>query len=176
MLEKGWIKLHRKMIRSEVWEDSMLLKVWIWCLLKCSPKPYDQQVGKRIIKLQAGQFITGRHIASKEIGISGSTYQIKMTMLQNLKMIRITPGSNFSIVTVLNWEKYQAEVTDNRSAKVTDNRSASRGLDDRQSVTNKEKEKKDKGDGGLSTATPREESAADDGSTGADWSGGHWED
>lgn len=176
MLEKGWIKLHRKTIRSEVWEDSTLLKVWIWCLLKCSPQPYEEHIGKRIVKLSAGQFVTGRHSASKEIGISGSTFQVKMAILKKLKMVRISSGSNFSIVTVINWKKYQAGVTENRSTKVTDNRSTSRGLGDRQSVTNRENKKERMGDGGLSTATPGEGKPVSDSSSGNDWSGGLWED
>ena len=37
-MTEGWIRLWRKLLKSVIFDDEGLLKVWIWCLLKASFK------------------------------------------------------------------------------------------------------------------------------------------
>ena len=99
----NWIKLHRKIIDSRVFADADLLKIWLWCLCRASYRERQFLGGT----LQPGQFITGRHSASTELGIPPSTFLRRLKRLEQWDMIAITPSNQYSIITILNWSSYQ---------------------------------------------------------------------
>lgn len=108
MADNGWIKLHRCLIKSNVFENPMLLKVWIWCLLKASHKGFAQVVGKQIVDVAPGEFITGRRKAALELKMHERTAYDYLKLLEKLHMIDIKSNNRFSIVSVVNWETYQS--------------------------------------------------------------------
>ena len=113
----GWIKLHRKIINSTVFDNEKLLKVRIWCLLKATHDEYEQLVGRQIVNLQKGQFVTGRNAASKELKMTPSTTWDYLKVLERNQNIDIKSNNKYSIVTIVNWELYQSEneISDNKS-------------------------------------------------------------
>lgn len=104
---QGWIKLHRKLIDSAVFDNPKLLKVWIWCLCKASYQPYDLMVGNQIVHLQEGQFVYGRLKASSELQISESMVYKYMNLLKSLHMVSIKANNKYSVVTIEKWTSYQ---------------------------------------------------------------------
>ena len=105
----GWIKLYRKLLQSPIFQNEKALKIWIWCLCKASHKERDQLVGKQLIHLEEGQFITGRIKASEELKMNQSTVYKYLIMLKNQKMVHIESSNRFSIITIENWKDYQIE-------------------------------------------------------------------
>ena len=103
----GWIKLHRKIIDSAVFENPKILKLWIWCLCKASHKGYETMVGNQIVVLQEGQFIFGREKASCELNIKESMVYKYIKLLEKLEMINIKSNNKFSIITIEKWAYYQ---------------------------------------------------------------------
>ena len=103
----GWIKLHRKIIDSAVFENPKILKLWIWCLCKASHKGYESMVGNQIVVLQEGQFIFGRKKASSELNIKESMVYKYIKLLEKLEMINIKSNNKFSIITIEKWAFYQ---------------------------------------------------------------------
>ncbi len=61
MAGKGWIKLHRKIMDNPIFNDFQLYRLWSICLLEATHKDREQPVGKQIVKLEPGQFVTGRY-------------------------------------------------------------------------------------------------------------------
>jgi len=111
---EGWISLHRKLLDNPIFCNPDLLRLWIWCLLKATHKKHQQMVGLRVVELDPGQFIFGRKSASKELGYSeNKTYRLLKT-LEELKNISVNSNNKFSVVTIVNWQFYQSENTDNR--------------------------------------------------------------
>lgn len=51
MENEGWIKLHRKLLNSNVFKNEKLLKIWIWCLCKVTHKELDILVEKQLVHL-----------------------------------------------------------------------------------------------------------------------------
>jgi DNA-binding transcriptional regulator YhcF (GntR family) len=100
---KGWIKLHRKLLDSEIFYDAELLKVFVWCILKANRKPKEVNG----IKIKTGQFISGRLSASEELYIKPSTVYTRLQKLKALKFISIKSTTKFSIITVLKYKNYQ---------------------------------------------------------------------
>lgn len=115
---QGWIKIHRKIGDNQIFKDPFFLKLWMMCLLKAAHKPYRQLVGRKMVPVGIGQFITGvdsitdefnNGIIEKKNKKSSSTVWRMLHVLEQEQMIQITSYTRFSIVTVVNWSEYQTE-------------------------------------------------------------------
>ena len=104
---EGYIKLYRKIIESPIFQNERLLKAFIWCLAKATHKEREEIVGIKCVRLQKGQFVFGRKKAAEELGFPESTTWRYMKALESFGILDIESNSKFSIVTVVNWEKYQ---------------------------------------------------------------------
>lgn len=117
----GWISLHRKIRKNPVFNDHQLLRLWIICLTEATHKGREQLVGKQIVQLEAGQFITGRFDLHKMYseGLKAKDRVTEYTVwrwlvtLQDLEFLSINSSNKFSIVTVVNWSKYQSHEQEN---------------------------------------------------------------
>lgn len=105
---EGWIKLHRQIIDSAVFDDAEVLKVWIWLL--CSVYIEDTEIIMNgvVIRAKAGQKVTGRKKMSSEIGLSESKIQRALNILKKLDNITIESTNKYSIITAKKWQKYQS--------------------------------------------------------------------
>ena len=112
---QGWIKLHRKLLENPIFNDPHLLKLWVYCLLKATHKEHKQIVGKQMVELQPGQFVTGRFILAKEYNrdakpndvVSDRTLWRWMKFLEESEFLSIKSTTKYSVVTINNWDKYQ---------------------------------------------------------------------
>lgn len=105
---EGWIKLHRKLLESLVFDNPELLKVWIWCLLKSTHKGYTQLIGLQEVQLKEGQFVFGRKVASKELGMSESKVYRLIKKLEKMQNLNIKSNNKFSVITIEKWGDYQS--------------------------------------------------------------------
>ncbi|HUT56422.1 MAG TPA: hypothetical protein VNA25_00950 [Phycisphaerae bacterium] len=82
-----------------------------WCLLRASHKAVRKVLHGQVVDLEPGQFITGRHAAAKETGLSVKQVRTAKANLQGDGAITwARHGANpFSIVTVYNYANYQAD-------------------------------------------------------------------
>ena len=109
---EGYIKLHRKILESEVFANPTALKIWIWCLAKATFKeryiPVKTGRGETTVKLNPGQFLFGRFKAEEELNIDGSTIYKWMQKFasEEYGMLKIESSSHYSIITLCNWESY----------------------------------------------------------------------
>ncbi|HZK28129.1 MAG TPA: hypothetical protein VFD00_11405 [Thermoclostridium sp.] len=110
-MDNGWIKLHRKLLDSEIFASQIGLKIWLWCLMKASHKkrfiPIKIGKGERTVTVVKGSFIFGRHSAEKELNINGSTVYKWIHKLQDMDMVNIESNNHYSIITICNYESYQ---------------------------------------------------------------------
>lgn len=121
-MNTGYVKLWRKSISSTVFAHEGLWKLFCLCLLKAAHKRY-QVIIPGILKpidIEPGQFITGRyslhedyhqaHIKKKYSRKAAPTAYTLIRWLQNLQymqILSIKSYNKYSIITVLNWERYQ---------------------------------------------------------------------
>jgi hypothetical protein len=120
----GWLKLHRKLLESEIFKNEKLLKTFIWCILKASHKEREQLVGHQKELLSPGQFVTGRKKAGLELGFSPSTAWSYLNLLKRNNNIDIKSNSKYSVITIINWDLYQSESekADNKTDSNSDNK------------------------------------------------------
>lgn len=120
MKDTGWIKLHRSITDSFVFDNPDRLKFWVWCLCKASHKDRKQTVGLQEIELKKGQFIFGRKKASAELNMDeNKIYRLSKTFQKREKIV-VKSNNKYSLVTVVNWEFYQGERQ--QSEQLTDNK------------------------------------------------------
>ena len=121
MSKQGYIKLYRQITDTPVWADSDKLKLWLMCLMKATHDEKTQVVGNQIIELKAGQFITGRAALSddfnrdvkKDRRVDGLTLFRWLSLFEKMEMLNIKKTNKYSLITVLNWDKYQGQRTSN---------------------------------------------------------------
>jgi hypothetical protein len=111
-MAEGWIKLHRKVLGSGLLRNRELAVFWIWCLLKASHSNVKTVVGFTDVDLQRGQFIFGRRMATKELGLTDQTVRTCVKNLVANRNITIKSTSKFSILTVVNYDSYQDDGSD----------------------------------------------------------------
>ena len=124
----GWIKLHRSLLKSAVFDDPQLLKLWLWCLLKATHTPRETVIEKQLVKLEPGQFPTGRFKLEEEFNrgtpkrkrVSAITLWRWLKKLEEWQMLNIKTYSKFSIVTVSNWIEYQQDEQQVNNRRTTD--------------------------------------------------------
>jgi len=122
-MDRGYVKLYRKSIDSQVFANMGLWQVWCWCLMKASHKekwvPIKTGRGETEVLLQPGQFIFGRKSASKKLKMKPSTIQDRMRKLQNMQNLVIQPVTHYSIITILNWDIYNTQENKSDTDPVT---------------------------------------------------------
>ena len=109
--ESGWVKMHRKLACSRVFQNPDLLKVWIWCLLRANHSEVWVTIktgrGETEVFLKPGQFIFGRKSAAKELRMKPSSIRNRMKKLENMRNLDMQPDTHYTIITITNWSSYQ---------------------------------------------------------------------
>lgn len=112
MKNGNWLKLHRSILSSDVFDNPKILKVWIWCLCKASHKKHKVSVGLQTVELDAGQFVFGRKVASQELHIPESSLMRYMRRLESVGNLNIKTNNKFSLITIENWRFYQGDASE----------------------------------------------------------------
>jgi hypothetical protein len=108
-MNRGYIKVWRKIIEAGWLQNHKLCAFWLWCLLKASHKEYDLVVGCQQVHLMPGSFVFGRKAASKELRMSEQQIRTLLDFLKTSQNITIKTTNKFSIISIVNWDIYQTE-------------------------------------------------------------------
>ncbi|MEW6427490.1 MAG: hypothetical protein AB1568_05595 [Thermodesulfobacteriota bacterium] len=121
MSRTGYVKLHRRLLDSQVFQNEGLLKVWLWCLMKANYGESWATIttgrGSSEVKVGVGQFLYGRLSAAKELRMPAETVRRRIDKLKNLGNLTMQSTSHYSIVTVCNWDVYQGRDVGDAPAK-----------------------------------------------------------
>ena len=105
----GWLKLYRSILDSAVFQDTEVLKVWIWLLCNVAFEQHDTICYGKVIHLKPGQIATGRKKIAQCTDLNENKVYRALTALKSLGNIEIKSTNKYSIITVVNWDKYQDE-------------------------------------------------------------------
>lgn len=105
----SWVKLSRKLATSTIASKPEYLAVWIHLMLSASYKEGEVLVGRQVVRLLPGQLVFGRHKFSEKTGVSEANVRSALQVLKSLQQITIKSESKFSVITITNWAKYQAD-------------------------------------------------------------------
>ena len=122
-MRRGYIKLWRKSKDSTVFAHDGLWKLWTLCLMSANREPAEVSIHGILepIKINPGQFLTGRFALHYDYhqGDIRKRYSLKdrptpytlirwLQSLEAMQLLSIETCNKYSIVTVINWEQYQA--------------------------------------------------------------------
>lgn len=103
----GWIKVSRKLVENPISSKPTYLSVWIHLLLMANHKETYFIWNNKKQTLKPGQLLTGLKKLSKKTGIpQGTVYRI-LKYLENEKQIEQKKTTKFTVITIVNWGKYQ---------------------------------------------------------------------
>ena len=105
----GWLKLYRSILDSAVFQDAEILKVWIWLLCNVAFEQHDTICYGKVITLKPGQIATGRKKIAQCTDLNENKVYRALNALKSLGNIEIKATNKYSIITVVNWDKYQEE-------------------------------------------------------------------
>lgn len=135
----GWIKLHRKLLENPVvMKDADHLAVWVYLLLEATHEDYPTLWGGKKIILKPGQVIKGRLQIARDLNINESKVKRIINLLKSDQQIDQQSRRYGSLITILNWDKYQERDQQN------DQRATNERPTSDQRVTSKQEDKEHK--------------------------------
>lgn len=102
-MPNGWIKLHRKLLDWEWFDEPNTFRVFIYLILMANHQPTIY----RGIKLKRGQLLTSQLHLGKRLKLSRQKIRTSLKNLSSTNEITIHSTNNYSIVSILNWDRYQ---------------------------------------------------------------------
>lgn len=127
MLNKGFIKLHKKLTDWEWYSDANTFRLFMHLLLTAEYKPKKY---KGVI-VPIGSSVTGRDALSKVLCLTPQQIRTALNKLKSTNEITIKTTNKFSIITLSKWLDYQDKITieekktEERNQQVTNNQPTS---------------------------------------------------
>lgn len=112
-MNRGYVKVWRKMFDAGWLKNHELSVFWIYCLLKASHKEFVAIVGCQRVSLLPGQFIFGRRKAAEETGLTEREIRTCLALLIKWQNVTIKTTNRFSIISIINWNIYQGTEVEN---------------------------------------------------------------
>ena len=148
-MNNGWIKLHRKSLKSSIWGNPTYWMVWCWCLLRANHEEHSFPFNGKDISISEGEFITGRKKAVAEIPtLTPQKYRSAIKYLKSTSRITIKSNNKFSLIKINKWEDYQG------SNQLDNQQITNKQPTNNQQITTYKNDKNDKKDKKSSRFTP----------------------
>ena len=103
MTENGFIKLHRSILKWEWYQDSNTKVVFLHLLLNAQWE--DSRFQGYVVP--KGSLVTSYDSIASHLNISQKNARTAIEHLKKSGEVAVKRHSHFSIVTIVNWEKYQ---------------------------------------------------------------------
>lgn len=108
----GWIKLYRSIWETPIWESKEPFdrrSAWIDLMLMANHEDKDMVLPTGVIKVHVGQLFTSvRHLAKRWNWSEGRVRRYLNTLVV-LEMIYVDGTPNGSLLTLINYGKYQIQ-------------------------------------------------------------------
>lgn len=130
----GYIKLHRSLLDWGWHDDPTTGWLFVNLLLMANFSPSEWQG----VKIERGQLLTGRKALSIQTGLSEQMIRTSLKHLKTTGEITIKSTNKFSLITLVNYEKFQSDA-DELTSKLTSIQPAAN-----QQLTTTEEEKEEK--------------------------------
>lgn len=101
-----WLKYHRRIEQSVVWQDAELFRFWMWLLGRAAWRPRQvAKLGGR--ELGPGQVFIGTRDAAKTLRIGHQRVRTMLKLLEGCANLTREPTRHGTIITICNWTSYQ---------------------------------------------------------------------
>lgn len=135
-MKGGWIKVHRKIVDWEWWDDHNTTRLFMYLLLMAC---HDEQKYKGTT-IKRGQLVTSRAKLSLATGISERSIRTSLENLKTTNEITIKSTNRFTIITICKYEDYQ--LIEEESDQVNDQQTAIQATSNRPTIKQELKNEK----------------------------------
>lgn len=125
--EGGWVKLYRSAVTEDIGANPNCLALWIHLLSLASVYESKTRLNGEQIGIVPGTIVTGIHDLAEMSGIPKSTIHRQLKYLEQTQRIVRKSGNEGSIITICNWEKYQAAFFEAGNERETDGKRTGNG-------------------------------------------------
>lgn len=117
MADKGWIKLHRKVLDSWIWQDKPFDKARAWIDLLLLAMHHDKGLlmDGDLITIQRGSFMTSIVKLSERWGWSRNKVTRYLKLLENEQMLYTKRTPKGTLITIAKYEDYQSSDFDDEA-------------------------------------------------------------
>lgn len=111
MAEKGWIKLHRKVLDCWIWNDKPYDKARAWIDLLLLAMHHDKKImsDDKVVIVPRGCYITSVLKLSDRWGWSRNKVKRFLDVLETEHMLKTERTNSGTLVTIVNYEVYQVQ-------------------------------------------------------------------
>lgn len=106
-----FLKLYYKLLDWEWYTNANVMRLFIHCLLKANKRPKKWQG----YTIERGSFITSYENLAFELGLTVQQIRTAINKLKSTGEITYQSTSQYSIITVKNWNEYQPDNTQNNN-------------------------------------------------------------
>jgi hypothetical protein len=140
----GFVKIHRSMLDWEWFDNSNTFHVFMYFLLSANFK--DAEWHGKIVK--KGDFICSISSISKNTGLSIKSVRVALNHLKTTNEVAIKTASKYSVVTLINYSKYQDLIgtTASETASTGANKGQTKGKQRANKGQQRKNDKNDKND------------------------------
>ena len=107
-MNNGWVKLHRGILEWEWYDDINTSRLFLHLLIIANHKDKNW----RGILIKKGQKLTSQIKLADETGLTRQQVRTSLDKLKSTNDITITTSAQNTVVTVVNWDNYQDQPTD----------------------------------------------------------------
>lgn len=105
----GWIKLQRDIMSHWIAQDNEYLAVWIRMLSEANYEAQTKMFNGQVITVGRGQFIFGLDSYAEKTKVSVMRLRRLVDLLEKHQMINRVKASKYSLISIVNYDKYQAD-------------------------------------------------------------------
>lgn len=114
----GYICLHRKLFQSDIFkrEKYSEQEAWIWILANAAYKKRGYRIGNKIIPLDRGQLAASLRFLARKFKWTPGKVKRFLKLLKNETMIDTSNDTGITVISVMNYAKYNGGQNENDTA------------------------------------------------------------
>ena len=103
----GWIKIHRQIMENPLLMKGDYLSTWVYILMSVNHAETNELLAGKVVKIKPGQGIFSTPKMSSVLDIHVSKLRRILKTFENEQQIEQRTTNQGTVITVLNWDKYQ---------------------------------------------------------------------
>ena len=107
----SFVKLNRALRDNPVASDPHYLAIWTWLLMLAAYKAHSVILHGTQVDLKAGELATSVRILADKSGVKKDKILAILGLLDRSGMIRRRKTNKHTVITLINWSKYQVDET-----------------------------------------------------------------
>ena len=119
MDNNGWIRLHRSIAYHWIWNSSKHFQRWVDMLFMASWEKKTIIFNRKTVVLKRGQFVTSSRELQRRWGTNAKGVHMFLSTLVSDGMINCITNNIMTLITIVNYDKYQSVFSVEKERKVT---------------------------------------------------------